>query len=129
MAALLTAPTAKADMPDDPLTFFANCAGRLSAELSFRWLFSDPSADQVEAMRQTTLDIVAALTPPGEARTVLNRRIEAHAAHSALLTRAHFTGDAWASDHAARSLMRCARYVLDPGDLAWVDAPLRARLR
>ncbi|MEM9320026.1 MAG: hypothetical protein AAGA70_13630 [Pseudomonadota bacterium] len=114
IAALLPAPQAGADTPDDPLRFFATCAGRLSAELSHRWMFSDPGADDIEVLRIALLDIVEMLTPEDGGREVLSWRIQARTAHSALLSRAVFQNDDWASDRAAAEVAYCASFVLGP---------------
>ena len=39
----------------------ASCTGRLSAEMEFAWLMSDPEADQVEGYRSHFLEILESL--------------------------------------------------------------------
>lgn len=111
---LLPALPARADLPSDPVTFFATCAGRLSAEMSHMWMRSDPRADHTEALHRATLNILGALTPEGQARGVLSQRIEARAAHAGLLARAYSRNDAWARDRAAARVAECAALVLGP---------------
>lgn len=75
----------------DPLRFFASCAGRLSAEMEFQWMFDTAAADRVEEERASVLDILDALMAPDQGRDVLNWRVEAKIAQAALLTRATFS--------------------------------------
>ncbi|MBF9032056.1 hypothetical protein HKCCE3408_16785 [Rhodobacterales bacterium HKCCE3408] len=103
-----------ADTPDDPLRFFATCAGRLNSELSYQWTLSDPAADRTEALLDATADIVAALTTEDRAVQARAWSIEARAAHGALLSRAVFQGDAWAADRAATLVTGCVAYILGP---------------
>jgi len=115
LIAALSAPlTAGAEMPDDPLLFFAHCTGRLSAELSHHWMLASPHADEIEEMRAALIDILDMMTPEGAGRDVLNWRIDARAAHAALLTRATFSQDSWARDRAAAEIAQCAAFVLGP---------------
>jgi hypothetical protein len=76
---------ADADVPDNPLHFFATCAGRMSAVMEHQWLVDGPASDITKARRALVLDVVASLTPPGEEAQVMAWRIEAKAAHAALL--------------------------------------------
>lgn len=76
---------AEADIPDDPLHFFATCAGRMSALMEHQWIVDGPASDMTKARRQSVLDVVEALTPPGDEAMVMGWRIEAKAAHAALL--------------------------------------------
>ena len=77
----------------DPLRFFASCAGRLSAEMEFQWMFDGAASEAVEAERDSVLDILDAIMPRDQGRSVLNWRIEAKMAQAALLTRAVFGTD------------------------------------
>ena len=76
---------AEGDIPDDPLHFFATCAGRMSALMEHQWIVDGPASDMTKAKRQSVLEVVEALTPPGDEATVMGWRIEAKAAHAALL--------------------------------------------
>ncbi|MEM6609865.1 MAG: hypothetical protein AAF689_14965 [Pseudomonadota bacterium] len=114
IAATVAAPQVGADTPGDPLRFFADCAGRFSAELSHRWMMSDPTADDIEALRAALLEIVASLTPDGAGREVLNWRLQARTAHSALLSRASFQDDGWAAERATAHINHCAAFLLGP---------------
>ncbi|MBF9034526.1 hypothetical protein HKCCE2091_09765 [Rhodobacterales bacterium HKCCE2091] len=114
LAASLSTGHASADTVSNPLYFFATCAGRLSAELSYQWMVSDPAAAETEAVRAAVLDIVAALTPEGEGRGVLSWRVEARAAHSALLSRAVFHSDDWARSRADQEIAHCRAYIVGP---------------
>lgn len=76
---------ADGDIPDDPLHFFATCAGRMSALMEHQWIVDGPASDITKAKRQSVLELVEALTPPGDEARVMGWRIEAKAAHAALL--------------------------------------------
>lgn len=76
---------AQTDIPDDPLHFFATCAGRMSALMEHQWIVDGPASDVTKARRAAVLDLVAALTPPGQEAQVMAWRVEAKAAHAALL--------------------------------------------
>lgn len=76
---------ADGDIPDDPLRFFATCAGRMSALMEHQWIVDGPASEVTRARRAAVLDLVAALTPPGQEAQVMGWRIEAKAAHAALL--------------------------------------------
>lgn len=120
---MLAVPTAHADMPDDPQRFFADCAGRMSAELSFRWMFSDPSADQIEDLRRATLDVLGAMTAEGQEARVMAWRVEARSAHSALLSQGTFRGAEWAVTRAAENIAHCTQFIVGPTDVT-TGAPL-----
>lgn len=103
LCALAAPPAARADtdLPDDPLHFFATCAGRLSALMEHQWLVDGPASDVTKARRAALLDVVEALTPPDAATQVLVWRIEAKAAHATLLGQSRH-GDAATKARAAR---------------------------
>ncbi|MCZ8153896.1 MAG: hypothetical protein O9292_16070 [Rhodobacteraceae bacterium] len=92
---------ADADLPDDPLRFFASCAGRMSALMEHQWIVDGPASDATKARRADILDLVAALTPPGHEAQVMGWRVEAKAAHAALLAQAR-RGDPAATARAIR---------------------------
>ncbi|MEL6585679.1 MAG: hypothetical protein AAFY65_12835 [Pseudomonadota bacterium] len=105
---------AHAGIYGDPLPFFASCTGRLSAELEFQWLVSDPAtAAQVKAQRAALIDILDALTPTEGAQTVLHQRISAKMAHAALLTTARFHTDPDRARAAAERAERLTRGCTD----------------
>lgn len=95
---------AEPDIPDDPLHFFATCAGRMSALMEHQWIVDGPASDATKARRADILDLVAALTPPGAEAQVMGWRVEAKAAHAALLARTRH-GDAAITTRAARQAM------------------------
>ena len=95
---------ADADLPDDPLRFFAACAGRMSALMEHQWIVDGPASEATKARRADILDLLTALTPPGQEARVMGWRIEAKAAHAALLART------WQDD--AASTARAARQAL-----------------
>ncbi len=78
---------AQGDIPENPLHFFATCAGRMSALMELQWLVDGPASDLTRARRAAVLDVVASLTPPGQEVQVMAWRVEAKAAHAALLSR------------------------------------------
>ena len=91
LVCLLAAPIAAradTDIPADPLRFFATCAGRLSALMEHQWIVDGPASDATKAKRHAVLEVVEALTPPGDEAVVMGWRIEAKAAHAALLAAA-----------------------------------------
>jgi len=112
---------AQANTADDPIHQFATCAGRLSAEMEHQWLLSDPDARRTEAIRESMLDVLASLTQAEQGRTVLQWRIEAKTAHAALLSRATFRSDEWASDMAHRLIRHCSSLIVLPPEALETD--------
>ena len=90
----------------DPVTFFAACAGRLSAQMEFQWLLSDPASDQTQAQRGAVLDILDAITPAAARPDVLNRRVSAKQAQAALLRQARFGSDPASAEAAGALALR-----------------------
>ena len=120
-AATLPVGALRADMGGDPLRFMATCVGRLSAEVFHQRILHDPAASETDALRSTMIEILASLTPEGHGAQVLNIRIEANAAHSALLTRGTYRGEAWATERAAAEIAYCASFVVfEPPEIAAV---------
>lgn len=104
LACALSAPLAargQTDIPDDPLRFFAACAGRMSALMEHQWIVDGPASEATKARRADLLDLVTALTPPGAEAQVMGWRVEAKAAHAALLARSR-KGDTATTARAAR---------------------------
>ncbi|WP_323785871.1 hypothetical protein [Thalassovita sp.] len=100
----------------DPLRVVATCAGRLSAQMEFQWMFDGSKADATKAVRASLIDILAAMTPPGQAREVLNWRVEAKIAQAALLRRSMFNPDKrdarWAQRAAQHKIGACRSLLL-----------------
>ena len=92
---------ADGDIPEDPLRFFATCAGRMSALMEHQWIVDGPASEATRNRRAAVLDLVAALTPPGQEAQVMGWRIEAKAAHAALLAHTRH-GDAASIARATR---------------------------
>ncbi len=74
----------------DALNFFAVCAGRLSAEMEFYWIFDGATAERIEVERASVLEILDAMISPNQVSEVLSLRVEAKMAQAALLTQANF---------------------------------------
>lgn len=105
---------ADADIPDDPLHFFATCAGRMSALMEHQWLVDGPASDITKARRSLVLDVLASLTPPGDEVQVMSWRVEAKAAHAALLGATRHgpaTDRTRAAKQAATLLQQCEAYL------------------
>lgn len=102
------------DVPDDPLHFFATCAGRMSAMMEHQWLVDGPASDLTKARRAAVLDVVASLTPPGAEAQVMAWRVEAKAAHAALLGQSRHgpaPNQTRAAKRAAMLLQSCEAYL------------------
>lgn len=107
--------------PRDPtLHRFASCAGRLSALMEHQWLTNGPASETTGRQRAEMLALLDAIMAPDKARQVLNWRIEAKAAHAALLTRTTFgtgaahpdrSGRSHRSDHSKRAQSLATRHV------------------
>lgn len=103
---------------DDQATprHFASCAGRLSAQMAHEWLMQSENAEATERHRSHLLDVLAAISGPETEATLLNLRIEAKAAHAALLRRATFGDDlddkAWAARTAETHVRACTSMLL-----------------
>lgn len=116
--AVLACSTAKAQSLDtqDQLRVFATCAGRLSAVMEYQWMFDGPASDATKTQRAALLDLIDAIMPPEQDRAVLQWRITAKHAQSALLTRATFNSNpedaAWAAERAAHFQTECTWFLL-----------------
>lgn len=116
--ALLSAPSARAQPidPDQQLRVFATCAGRLSAVMEYQWMFDGAASENTKIQRAAVIDLVEAIMPLDRGRDVLQWRISAKLAQSALLTRATFNENpsdaAWASAQAARFERECTGLLL-----------------
>ena len=109
--ALLTPAPIKADI-SNPLHYFASCAGRLSAQMEYEWLFSDSNAEQTENHRAAMIDLLFAAMGPDDGRQVLTWRVQAKAAHAGLLTRATFSNDTWAETRAIHMVQACTSIMM-----------------
>jgi hypothetical protein len=96
---------------DPLLREFAVCAGRFSALVEHQWMVDGPASDASAGTRDSLLALVAAVEEPGMTAKVMGWRIEAKVAQKALLTRAHFAGDAVAKARAAELLQVCADLI------------------
>ena len=103
IAMLATYGTAVDGRPVDPLTrSLAYCTGRLSAQMEFQWLISDPASRRTEAQLSAMITLLDSIIEPDRKPDVMHLRISAKMAHSALLTRAHFSQDSDIALHAHR---------------------------
>jgi hypothetical protein len=113
----LLAPPAPANTLIELSHTFAACVGRLSAQMEFQWLLSDPEADRTEAHRGAMIDLLEAVTPAEAARQALHVRLVAKQAHARLLTRAHFNDDpqdaTWAATRAETEIGYCLSMMLN----------------
>lgn len=96
----------------DPLRHFASCAGRLSAQMEHEWLLNDPASDTTESYRALMIELIDAIMDPDDGRDVLNWRVDAKIAHAALLTRATFQADRWASNRAQDMVNDCTALLI-----------------
>lgn len=107
---------AHAEDNDTQLRTFAACAGRMSAIMEYQWMFDGTASEQTQRQRAAMLDLIAAIMPADRGREVLNWRISAKMAQSALLTRATFNDDredaAWASRMAEQQARECTALLL-----------------
>ena len=114
LAAILAWSPAAAGAP--PTGAFADCAGRLTAQLEHEWLLGLPDADLTERRRAAMASLVEASVAPGDGPRITARRVEARVAHRAILGRATFGTDpadrAWAARRAERAVAACAALLL-----------------
>lgn len=111
LMALFPAVPTKANI-ENPLQYFATCAGRLSAQMEHEWLLSSDRADQTEDHRDAMIDLLFATMGPDDGHQVLTWRIEAKVAHSSLLTRATFREDTWAAQRATQMVQACTSIMM-----------------
>ena len=96
---------------DPLLREFAVCAGRYSALVEHQWLVDGPGSEVSAVQRDALLSLVGAVLPDDMAATAMGWRIEAKVAQRALLSRAHFGGDAFAEKRSAQLLQACADLI------------------
>lgn len=115
--ALTFATCAQASERHELAEIIAGCAGRLSAELEFAWLMSDPDSELLNLQRLRFVEILESLGPPSDPRQQLALRIDTKMAHARLLTTAYFGADAqravWARRHAVMQRSACQDMLLD----------------
>jgi hypothetical protein len=112
LAALAVGFVAGSPATADPLLRdFAVCAGRFSALVEHQWLVDGPASDRSARQRDAMLSLVEAVLPPDMAAASLHWRIEAKAAQTALLSRAHFAGDRDAKARSTQLLQACADLI------------------
>ena len=99
-------------LPTDPLTHFATCTGRLSALVEHQWRTDGPASEDTARQRDAMADLLAAVTPPDAAIPAMALRLEAKAAHAALLAQAHRSGDRAAQVQALRLIEPCRAMLL-----------------
>lgn len=75
------------------LRWFADCTGRLSAEMEHQWLLSDPASDRTEQRRDEMWDLALAVMPEGAEAQAMGWRVQAKQAQAALLSQARFGTD------------------------------------
>ena len=79
-------------------------------------MFDGAASEQTKTRRAAVIDLVEAIMPPERGREVLQWRISAKQAQSALLTRATFNEDdsdaAWARQQADRFERECTGLLL-----------------
>lgn len=101
------------------LARFAGCVGRLSAQMEFQWLMSDPGSDQTQRERAAMITLVDALAGPDDGPHVLSLRLDSKYSHQRLLTRATFDPDPSVRRRAAiraqQELDQCRTQLLGDG--------------
>lgn len=95
---------------------FAACTGRLSAQMAHEWLMQSDAAESTEHHRSLLVQLLAAVSDPETETALMSVRIEAKAAHAALLRRATFGEDpddrAWARRTAESHVRACTAMLL-----------------
>ena len=107
---------AQVNTPDGQLKTFANCAGRLTAQLEYQWLHQIAGSDQTQRQRAEIVMILETMISEDRGREVLGWRTDARAAQRGLLERASFATDpadaAWAAQQAESYLLECTGFLL-----------------
>ncbi|MGR1581652.1 hypothetical protein ACSSNL_09310 [Thalassobius sp. S69A] len=108
LGGMLSAPVALAQssVNEDQLRFFATCAGRLSAQMEFQWMFDGAASEQTQKQRAGVVDILEAMIPNGRGHEVLSWRIRAKQAQAVLLSRGTFSPDPRQAQMAQRLALR-----------------------
>lgn len=84
---------ARADTDTDLVQTFADCAGRLSAEIEHAWLVGGADRAFFEERRDATLGLLAAVTEEAQSARAMDLRVRAKHAHARLLLHARFHTD------------------------------------
>ena len=77
--------------------------------VEYQWMFDGPESERTAQLRDSVLQLLNAVMQQGQAREVLNWRISAKLAQSALLTRATFNDDPVDAAKALRTSQRMIR--------------------
>lgn len=105
----------RAAQPIDLVAEFAQCTGRLSAQMEHQWLISDPTADHTKQHRTEMITLLEAVMDPAAAPQALNLRISAKQAHAQLLSQSLFaqsdTRRTYARKRAHHFLAHCIGYL------------------
>jgi hypothetical protein len=111
LAVLVLGVTSSPAAADPLLREFSVCAGRYSALVEHQWLVDGPASEISTLQRDNLLALVDAVAEPGQQNTALNWRIDAKAAHGALLNRAYFAQDETAAARSKQLLQACAALI------------------
>jgi hypothetical protein len=88
---------------------FAECTGRLSAEIEHAWLIGDDRADELQVQRDEMANLLDAVSEPDARVRSMAHRIAAKAAHADLIASAYFSED---QEQASRAAARAETLVL-----------------
>ncbi|MEM5476858.1 hypothetical protein [Pacificibacter sp. AS14] len=106
----------RAAQPIDLVSEFAQCAGRLSAQMEHQWLISDSKADHTKQHRAVMIELLEAVTDPAAAKQTRHLRIMTKQAHAQLLTQSIFSQNdghkAYAHSRAQHLIARCMDFLL-----------------
>jgi hypothetical protein len=106
----------RAAQPIDFVSEFAQCAGRLSAQMEHQWLISDSGADRTKQHRAMMIVLLEAVTDPAAAKQTLHLRIMTKHAHAQLLTQSIFSQDQaqkdYAQNRAQHLIAQCMDFLL-----------------
>ena len=106
----------RAAQPIDLVAEFAQCAGRLSAQMEHQWLISDPTADHTKQQRAQMITLLEAVMDPAAATQALNLRIAAKQAHAQLLSQSVFSQNdhrkTYAQRRAESLVAHCVSFLL-----------------
>ncbi|MEY4984865.1 MAG: hypothetical protein RIR62_3131 [Pseudomonadota bacterium] len=107
------APPALAQTTPDA-EYFATCTGRLSALMEHQFLTDGPASDATRDRRDAMAEILDALAPPDQTARLMALRVDAKAAHRALLEQARFgpDPDRRAAGQADRLIAACTGLLL-----------------
>lgn len=99
----------------NPLHFFSECLGRVSALRVHRRSFGDLEGEAyADAMGGVLSDLVSAMTPPDGGPRVLTWRAQARAAQATLMSQAALYADPEAEARADQLIAQCAGMIVIP---------------